>query len=123
MLTFTWYQNHICCKNSTTASKYRYYRKHKIKKISLSSINKRSWLLNGFEDSITNLKYSGSLSFISWIVNSDWSLNSTVSKNISSRLFIKYLLKLKKAFSNIEWYSKEENSHYFRQCLVASFKD
>ena len=51
-------------------------------------INKKSWLRNGFEDSIANIKYSGSLSLISWITSSGWSFNASVSGNINSRLFI-----------------------------------
>ena len=43
------------------------------------------------DETITNIKHSGSLSLISAITSSGWSFNATVAGSINSRLFIDYL--------------------------------
>ena len=54
-------------------------------------LKKRSWLRKGFEDIVTNIKHSGSMSLISWIKNSGCSFNAAVSGTIDSHIFLEYL--------------------------------
>ena len=58
---------------------------------SRTTVAKRSWLRRGMDETITNIKHSGSLSLISAITSSGWSFNATVTGSINSKIFINYL--------------------------------
>ena len=64
---------------------------------------KRSWFRKGSEDIVTNIKYSGSVSLISWIISSGSTFNATVSGSINSKIFVEHLNKLMKFLLKNEW--------------------
>ena len=58
---------------------------------SRTTVAKRSWLRRGMDETITNIKHSGSLSLVSAITSTGWSFNATVEGTVSSKILLDYL--------------------------------
>ena len=58
---------------------------------SRTTITKRSWLKRGMDETIANIMHSGSVSLISAITSTGWSINETVEGTVNSKLFLDYL--------------------------------
>ena len=58
---------------------------------SRTTVAKRSWLRRGMDETITNIKHSGSLSLVSAITSTGWWFNVTVEGTVSSKIFLDYL--------------------------------
>ena len=90
---------------------------------------KRSWLRRGMDETITNIKHSGSLSLISAITSSGWSFNATVAGSINSRLFIDYLKEILSFLTEQQGVMKEktlilmDNASFHRAKIVMEFLD
>ena len=89
----------------------------------------RSWLRRGMDKTITNIKYSGTLSLILAITSSGWTFNATVTGNINSNLFIKYLKEILRFLEEKHKTKKErilillDNATSHRAKVVKKFLD